>query len=81
MVGTDRHKRTHTAVAVVAGAGELSGELTACAVPEGFAEMLTWAQQLGSRRIWAIEDCGHVSGGFERFPVGGASGSFGSPRT
>ena len=70
VIGTDTHKRTHTAVAVVAGTGELSGELTASALPQGFAEMLAWAQGQDGERIWAIEDCRHVSGGLERFLVG-----------
>jgi transposase len=69
VIGTDTHKRTHTAVAVVAGTGELSSELTTSARPAGFAEMLAWAQRLDGERIWAIEDCRHVSGGLERFLV------------
>jgi transposase len=69
VIGTDTHKRTHTAVAVVAGTGELSSELTARALSPGFAEMLRWAQGLDGERIWAIEDCRHVSSGFERFLI------------
>ena len=69
VIGTDTHKRTHTAVAVVAGTGELSSELTASALPRGFAEMLRWAERLDGERIWAIEDCRHVSGGLERFLI------------
>ena len=70
VIGTDTHKRTHTAVAVVAGTGELGSELPAKALPLGFAEMLVWAERLDAERIWAIEDCRHVSGGLERFLVG-----------
>jgi transposase len=69
VIGTDTHKRTHTAVAVVAGTGELSGELTASARPQGFAQMLGWAGSLDGERVWAIEDCRHVSGGLERFLI------------
>jgi transposase len=69
VIGTDTHKRTHTAVAVVAGTGEFQSELTARALPAGFAEMLVWAQGLDVERVWAIEDCRHVSAGFERFLV------------
>jgi transposase len=69
VIGTDTHKRTHTAVAVVAGTGELQSELTARALPPGFAEMLSWAQGLDGERVWAIEDCRHVSAAFERFLV------------
>jgi len=67
VIGTDTHKRTHTSVAVVAGTGEFSAELTAAAVPRGFAEMLAWAEGVDAERVWAIEDCRHVSGGLERF--------------
>lgn len=69
VIGTDTHKRTHTAVAVGAQTGELFSELTASALPSGFTEMLLWAERLDSERIWAIEDCRHVSGGLERFLV------------
>jgi transposase len=69
VIGVDTHKRTHTAVAVVAGGGELSGELTETALPRGFAEMLSWAERLDDERIWAIEDCRHVSGSLERFLI------------
>jgi transposase len=69
VIGTDTHKRTHTAVAVVAGTGELADELTTSAVPRGFAEMLVWAKSRDRERIWAIEDCRHVSGGLERFLI------------
>jgi transposase len=70
VIGTDTHKRTHTAVAVVAGTGQLAGELTSRALPAGFAEMLAWARGLDGERIWAIEDCRHVSGTLERFLMG-----------
>jgi transposase len=31
--------------------------------------MLVWARRLDGERIWAIEDCRHVSGGLERFLI------------
>ncbi|MFN2466509.1 MAG: transposase [Gaiellaceae bacterium] len=33
----------------------------------GFCAALAWARGLGSERVWALEDCRHVSGAFERF--------------
>ena len=33
----------------------------------GFAAALEWARGLGDERVWALEDCRHVSGAFERF--------------
>lgn len=68
VIGTDTHKRTHTAVAV-SESGQLASELTAAARPKGFLALVGWARELGSERVWAIEDCRHVSGSFERFLV------------
>jgi transposase len=69
VIGTDTHKRSHTAAAVFAGTGQLAGELTAPARKAGFAELLIWGRKLDPERIWAIEDCRHVSGSLERFLV------------
>ncbi len=69
VIGADTHKATHTCAAAKAGTGELTGELTAAARKPGFREFLDWGRGLDSERIWAIEDCRHVSGGFERFLV------------
>jgi transposase len=69
VIGTDTHKQTHTAGAVFAGTGQLAGELTAPAREPGFAELLRWGRALEEERIWALEDCRHVSGSLERFLV------------
>lgn len=69
VIGTDTHKRTHTCGAVFAGTGELAGELTASARKPGFHQLLDWGRELDEERIWAIEDCRHVSGALERFLV------------
>jgi len=69
VIGTDTHKRTHTCGAVFAGTGQLAGELTAPAREAGFHELLDWGRGLEEERIWAIEDCRHVSGALERFLV------------
>lgn len=69
VIGTDTHKQTHTCGAVFAGTGQLAGELTAPARKAGFAELLDWGRGLEEERIWALEDCRHVSGSFERFLV------------
>jgi transposase len=31
--------------------------------------VLQWARALGGERVWALEDCRHVSGSFERFLI------------
>jgi transposase len=69
VIGADTHKRTHTLAAVSAASGQLAGELTAPAREPGFRELLNWARSLSEERIWALEDCRHVSGAFERFLV------------
>jgi transposase len=69
VIGTDTHKQTHTAGAVFAGTGQVAGELTALARKAGFGELLDWSRELDEQRIWAIEDCRHVSGSLERFLI------------
>jgi transposase len=69
VVGTDTHKRTHTCGAVDALTGATRGELTAAARRGSFRKLLAWARKLDAERVWAIEDCRHVSGSFERFLV------------
>jgi transposase len=69
VIGADTHKRTHTCGAVFAQTGQLAGELTAAAREPGFGQLLAWGRELDSERIWAIEDCRHVSGGLERFLI------------
>ena len=69
VIGTDTHKRTHTCGAVDALTASARGELTAPAREGSFAKLLRWARALDSERVWALEDCRHVSGAFERFLV------------
>jgi transposase len=67
VIGTDTHKVTHTCGAVDARTGQIAGELTAAARKPGFRELLDWGRGLDPERIWALEDCRHVTGAFERF--------------
>jgi transposase len=69
VLGADMHKRSHTIAAVVAGTGEVVGEKTVAVGIKGFETLLVWARRLESDRVWALEDCRHVSGSFERFLV------------
>jgi transposase len=69
VIGTDTHKRTHTCAAVSAGTGQLADELTVQAREPGFGRLLTWGRSLDDERVWAIEDCRHVSGSLERFLI------------
>jgi transposase len=67
VIGVDPHKRTHTAAAVQRATGELCDERTVEARPGGHEQLLAWARGLDRERLWALEDCRHVSGALERF--------------
>jgi transposase len=69
VLGADTHKRSHTIAAVSAATGELLGERTVQVGIKGFDALVVWARELGSERVWALEDCRHVSGSFERFLI------------
>jgi transposase len=70
VLGADTHKRSHTIAAVAAATGELLGEQTVAVGRDGFAGLLRWARALDGERVWALEDCRHVSGSLERFLIG-----------
>jgi len=67
VLGADMHKSSHTLAAVVAMSGEMRGDKTINVGAAGFAAALDWGRSLGEQRTWALEDCRHVSGAFERF--------------
>jgi transposase len=69
VIGADPHKLTHTAAAVDGATGELRSSETVAARKSGFAALFDWGRALDTERVWAIEDCRHVSGGLERFLV------------
>jgi transposase len=67
VLGADMHKRSHTIAAVAAVSGELLGDKTIPVGDRGFSVALDWADGLEDERVWALEDCRHVSAAFERF--------------
>jgi transposase len=69
VLGADTHKRSHTVAAVAAATGELLGERTVPVGRGGFGALLQWARSLDGERVWALEDCRHVSGSLERFLI------------
>ena len=69
VLGADTHKRSHTIAAVASATGELLGEQTVQVGAKGFAALVVWAREFGSERVWALEDCRHVAGSFERFLI------------
>jgi transposase len=66
VIGVDTHKRSHTLVALDAVTGATRGELTILASDEGTLDALRFAGELDTERVWAVEDCRHVSGRLER---------------
>jgi len=69
VLGADMHKGSHSIAAVAGETGELLDDKTVRVGDRGFAAALAWARGLGPERVWALEDCRHVSGAFERFLV------------
>src|SRR3954464_9457865 len=69
VLGCDPHKRSITCGAVEAAKGVARGVGTAAAHADGFDVLVRWAKGLGGERVWALEDCRHVSGRLERFLV------------
>jgi transposase len=69
VLGADAHKRSHTIAAVVVATGQVLDDKTAATSARGFGQLLIWARGLDSDRVWALEDCRHVSGGLERFLI------------
>jgi transposase len=67
VLGADTHKRSHTIAAVAAATGELRGEQTVAVGRRGFGTLLRWARSLAGERVWALEDCRHVSGRWSAF--------------
>ena len=70
VLGADTHKRSHTVAAVAVATGELLGEQTVQVGERGFDALLRWARGVDGERVWALEDCRHVSGSLERFLIG-----------
>lgn len=70
VIGADTHKSSHTLVAVDAASGRRIAVRTVASTRAGVMEALGWARGLDdSERVWAIEDCRHVSGRLERLLV------------
>src|SRR5690348_14392043 len=67
--GADMHKRSHTVAAISASTGELIADQTIRVAEQAFVELLAWARTLDDERLWALEDCRHVSGALERFLI------------
>jgi transposase len=70
LIGADTHKHTHTLAAINTPGGQLLNDKTAAASKNGFIELLDWARSLPDpERVWALEDCRHLTGPLERFLI------------
>jgi transposase len=61
VLGIDAHKRTHTAVAVDETGRPLGTRVTQATSTAAHLDLVRWAGQFGSDRVWAVEDCRHLS--------------------
>jgi transposase len=67
MLGVDVHKGTHTSVGTDE-VGKQLGERTVRATDAGHRQLVGWARRCwpDAARVWAVEDCRHVSSRLER---------------
>lgn len=65
IIGIDAHKRTHTAVICDEHGRELAQRSVGTSSGDHF-KLLGWARAHGSERLWAVEDCRHLSRRLER---------------
>jgi transposase len=61
VIGVDTHKSSHAMAAVSAATGQLIGDREIKASEDGHRVAVSWARELHPERVWAIEDCRHVS--------------------
>jgi transposase len=69
VIAADTHKSSHSFSACSEQTGRRVAEKSFRADRAGMLETLRWGRALGDRRVWALEDCRHVSGRLERFLV------------
>jgi transposase len=69
ILGVDAHKRSHTVVAVDE-LGRKLGERSITAISADHLALLEWAERFGPKRLWAVEDCRHLSRRPERDLLG-----------
>jgi transposase len=70
VVGIDPHTKTHTAVALEATSGQILADLTVSCDGAGRERLLEWACGLDRERLFALEDCRHITGALERHLLG-----------
>jgi transposase len=65
IIGIDAHKRTHTAVACDQHGRELA-HASFGTTSHDHLSLHAWARTCGPDRLWAVEDCRHLSRRLER---------------
>jgi transposase len=65
VIGADPHKRNHTLVALDGQTGAMRGQVEIAASDDGSIDALRFAAGIDDERVWAIEDCRHVSARLE----------------
>jgi transposase len=61
VIGADTHKGSHALAAVDEGTGRIRGSREIKADESGHLAAVRWARGLDEERVWALEDCRHVS--------------------
>ena len=61
VIGADTHKGSHALAAVDEGTGRVRGARGIKADDAGHLAAVRWARGLDEERVWALEDCRHVS--------------------
>ena len=75
VIGVDVHKQSLTAVAV----DELGRSVAETSGPVD-GQVVDWGRSLQEERLWAVEDCRHVTRGIEQALLAAASGWCGCRR-
>src|SRR4051794_26469279 len=66
VIGVDTHVHTHSAAAVDTATRGVLDEITVEATPEGYAELVEFANNHATLRAWAIEGTGGHGAGLSR---------------
>ena len=59
--GIDAHKRSHTVVVIDEHGRQLAQRTTNHTATTDHIELLRWAERFDADRLWAVEDCRHLS--------------------
>lgn len=64
--GIDAHKRTHTVVVIDERGHKVGEKTTTMTTSDDHLDLVRWAERFGPDRLWAVEDCRHLSRRLER---------------